>query len=462
MNESNSSAPHGRVPRARFSSRLALLLTMVGVAVGLGNVWRFPYMVGKFGGASFVLFYVLTVVLLGIPALMAEWSLGRHTQRGPVGAFNRVGLPLGRPLGWIFFIGVTAATAYYTNAVGWVLFYLVGQILQRFGLPWQPVILPPEDGFDPLSIGLQVAMTLLVTLACAGILIKGLRRGIEIASKVLMPLLYVSLLVLIVRGVTLPGAWAGIEWYLLKFDFDALKDPGAILAAVGQAMFSLSLGGTFMVVYGSYLGGDEELQGGAVWTAVGDVGAGLLAGLAILPAVFAFNLEPASGPGLLFFTLPEVFKAMPLGWLFGLLFFGSLLGAAFLSDVGAFEVLVAGLTDNTRLNRQQAVWTMAGVVFLFSLPPMINQKIFGVWDLTFGSGFQTFGALVAVVAFGWCLDRSVALAQLSSGSVSSGSVSSGSATPTRLLYAWLRYVVPTVLLTLGIWWLLKDVFGLVQ
>lgn len=441
-----------RASRERFSSRLALLLTMIGVAVGLGNVWRFPYMVGKFGGASFVLFYVLVVVLLGLPALMAEWSLGRHTRRGPVGAFERAGLPFGRAVGWFFFAVVTAATAYYTNAVGWVLYYAVGEIVRGLGGSWQAAILPPASGFDGRSLALQTAATACVILACAAVLLRGLRGGIEKASQVLMPLLGVSLVVLIVRGLTLPGAWEGLEWYVLKFDPAALSDPAVILAALGQAIFSLSLGGTFMVVYGSYLADGVALRSSAAWTAAGDLGAGLLAGLAIFPAVFAFGLEPASGPGLLFSTLPHLFAEMPAGWLFGLLFFAGLAGAAFLSDVGAFEVLVAGLTDNTRLSRRQAVWLLAAVVFVLAVPPMINMEIFVPWDLTFGSGMQTLGALVAALAFAWSLDRSAALAQLAEGQ-------SGVSLETRLLYLWIRYVIPAVILALGVWWFLTEVLG---
>ncbi|MEM7584065.1 MAG: hypothetical protein AAF560_11830 [Acidobacteriota bacterium] len=144
--------------RETFSSRALLLATMIGVAVGLGNVWRFPYMVGKFGGASFVAFYLLAVLLLGIPALMAEWSLGRTTRRGPVGAFDGVGFPLGKAVGWFFFFVVTAATAYYTNALGWVLYYAVGQVMQGAGLPWSAGILPPETGFDGRSFAVQCAI----------------------------------------------------------------------------------------------------------------------------------------------------------------------------------------------------------------------------------------------------------------------------------------------------------------
>ena len=437
-------------PRETFSSRARLIATMIGVAVGLGNVWRFPYLVGKFGGASFVAFYVLAVVLLGVPALMAEWALGRSTRRGPVGAFARVGFPGGRFVGWFFFFVVTAATAYYTNALGWVLYYALGQGAGALGIPWEAAILPPDAGFDGHSFLLQMVCTAVIILACAVVLIKGLRSGIEIASKVIMPVLFGCLVVLIVRSVSLPGAWAGVEWYILKFD-PASMTPSVAVAAVGQAVFSLSLGGTFMVVYGSYLSDRDDLRTNAVLTASGDGGAGLLAGLAIFPAVFAFGLEPGSGPGLIFFTLPEVFARMPAGWAFGLLFFFGLLGAAYLSDVGAFEVLVAGLVDNTRLRRHQAVWLLAGTVFLFAIPPMINMRIFVPWDLFFGSGMQTLGSLLAVVAVGWSIGRSRLLEEMG--------VAEGRG---AWLIVWLRFVVPGAILLLGAWWLASDVLGWVS
>ncbi len=450
----SSGEPGGR---PTFASRFGLLVTMIGVAVGLGNVWRFPYMVGMFGGAPFVLVYVLAVALVGVPCLMAEWTLGRHTRRGPVGAFERAGLPFGRPLGWVFFAGVAAATAYYTVAVGWVLFHGLGELAR--GLQGRNLagaggaILPPESGFDPRSFGLQAAVTGLVILTGAGILLRGLRRGIEVASRVLVPGLFAVLLVVIVRSVTLPGAGAGISWYLFKIEPGALT-PAVILAALGQAVFSLSLGGTFMVVYGSYLDSSEDLRSGAAWTAAGDLGAGLLAGLAVLPAVFALGLEPASGPGLLFSTLPEVFAALPAGWLFGALFFLGLAGAAFLSDLAAFEVLVAGLTDNTRLSRRRAVWAVAGAVFLLALPPMVSLEVFVPWDLTFGSGFQTLGALLAVLAVGWGIDRAAALRELA-GEPTPG----GAGFRIVLLHAWLRYAVPAAILAVGLWWLASEVLG---
>jgi NSS family neurotransmitter:Na+ symporter len=248
--------------------------------------------------------------------------------------------------------------------------------------------------------------------------------------------------------VSLPGARAGIDWFILKFSLSDL-DGGVMVAAMGQAIFSLSLGGTFMVVYGSYLGDGIDLRHTAIWTAGGDVLAGLLAGLAIFPAVFAFGIEPGGGPGLLFETLPRAFDRMPAGSLFGLVFFSGLAGGAFLSDVAAFEVLVAGMVDNTPLGRKRSVAMMACAVFLLSIPPMINMRIFVPWDLTFGSGMQTLGALLSVLAVGWCLQRASALDELSK----------GGARVNPFLVHWLRYVVPLAILAVGAWWIAQDVLG---
>ena len=400
--------------RETFGSRFGSLITIIGVAIGLGNVWRFPYMVGKFGGSAFVLFYILISVVIGVPALMAEFALGRNARRGPVGAFEAGGLPYGKQVGWFFFFIVVAATGYYSALIGWVLYYAIGQLALGAGVTLNAAaILPPDHGFNQQSFQLQMLCTGAVILACALVMLKGLRGGIEKSSKVIVPLLGLMLIVLLVRSLTLPGSMEGVRWYILKFRWQDLT-PTVMVSALGQMMFSLSLGGTFMVIYGSYLKPDEPTASPAIWTVVGDTGSAVLAGLAIMPAVFALGLEPASGPGLIFNTLPKVFAALPVGWLFGTLFFVGLMGAGFLSDIGAFEVLVAGVTDNTRISRRNAVWLISLAVFLIALPPSINNAIFIPWDLTFGSGMQTLGSLFAVVTVGWCMSRSAALAQLSS------------------------------------------------
>lgn len=436
------------IARERFASRLGVVLSMIGVAVGLGNVWRFPYMVGSFGGGAFLLVYLLAALTVGVPALLAEWSLGRHTRRGTVGAFERAGLPGGRAVSWFFFAVVTAATAYYANVIGWVAWHglaaLAVPLPVRLTGAW---ILPPAEGVDLRSLVLQGACTLTVVGGCAVVLRQGLRRGIERASTVLTPLLFVGLLVLVAFSLTLPGAEEGVRW-LLTVDASRLS-PAVALAAVSQVVFSLALGGTFMVVYGSYLDDGEPLGSQAVFTVLGDTAAGLLAGLAIVPAVFALGGEPGSGPGLLFETLPAALATVSGGWALTALFFGALGGAAFLSAVAAFEVLVAGLTDNTGLSRPRAVGIMAGAVLLLAIPPMINMRIFVPWDLTFGSGMQTLGALVAAVAFGWTLDRQRALGELAA--AVPGPLHTG-------LYVWIRWVVPTAILSVGVWWAV-DTFG---
>jgi NSS family neurotransmitter:Na+ symporter len=439
--------------RETFASRLGTLATIVGVAIGLGNVWRFPYMVGKFGGAAFVLFYILVSVVIGVPALMAEFALGRQTRRGPVGAFAAAGLPFGTAIGWFFFVVVTAATGYYTAVIGWVLYYAIGQLATALGIPLDAsAILPPDSGFVARSFVLQLVCTGVVILTCAVVVSKGLRGGIEKASKVVLPTLLVVIVVLMIRSLTLPGAMEGVRWYILKFRFADLT-PTVMVAAIGHAIFSLSLGGTFMVVYGSYVDSSESLSRPAMWTVIGDTGSALLAGFAVIPAVFALGLQPTSGPGLIFATLPKVFAAIPFGAAFGCLFFIGLFGSGYLSDIGAFEVLVAGLTDNTKLTRSRAVWIVAVAVFLLAIPPTVNNGIFVPWDLTFGSGMQTLGSLVAVLIVGWCVHRSTALRQLGA---------RGEEPAPLWLYYWIRFGIPTAIGGTGVWWLLSSVFGKVQ
>ena len=442
----------GSIVRETFTTRFATLITMIGAALGLGNVWRFPYMVGRFGGAAFVLVYCAIVVAIGVPALMAEWALGRHTRRGPVGAFAAGGLPWGRFVGWLFFCSVTAATAYYTAVVGWVLYYWIAEAASAVGASVPAAaILPPDAGFSAVSFGLQLACTAAVIVACAVVVQRGLRSGIEMASKVIMPILCAILLILTVRALTLPGAMEGVRWYLLKFRFQDI-DARVMVAALGQAIFSLSLGGTFMVAYGSYLRRDEPLGSAAVWTTAGDTITGLIAGLAIIPAVFALGMEPTAGPALIFSTLPQVFDQLPIGWLFGFLFYASLFGAGYLSDIAAVETLTVSLTDSKRLTRTRAVWIVSAAVFVLSIPPSINMGIFGVWDLTFGSGMQTLGSLLAVVTFGWCIHRSAALAEL---------MRSGERPVPIWLFYWIRFGIPAAIVSVGVWWLLTSVLGVV-
>lgn len=433
--------------RETFVSNFGLLMTMIGVAVGLGAVWRFPYMVGKFGGAAFVLFYMTVVLFIGIPTLMAEWTLGRYTKRGTLGSYERGGFPGGKFVGAFLFFIVFWATGYYSNAVGWVGFHALCELFHGLGMNVDAaVILPPQEGFNLSSFLLQIMMTGFVIFTCGMVLVKGLRKGIEKVSQWIVPTLFFILIVLIVRSTTLKGASEGIKWYMGGFHFTQLT-PSVMAAALGMAFFSMSLGGTFMVIYGSYLDKKANIPKNAVFTGIGASVAGLLAGFAIFPAVFSFGLEPAAGPGLIFSTLPRTFTMMPAGWIFGLLFFIGLFGAAYLSDVAAFEVLIGGILDNTEVERRRATLTVCSVVFVLAIPPMINLKIFVPWDLTFGSGMQVIGSLMAVLTVGWCIRRSESLKEVSEGS--------GRPFPV-FLYWWIRIVIPSAILFVGINWLLES------
>lgn len=430
--------------RETFSSKFGLLMSMIGVAVGLGNVWRFPYMVGKFGGTAFVLFYLAAVFAVGIPILMAEWTLGRYTRKGTLGAFEKGNFPGGKYAGGFLFVIVFFATAYYGNTIGWVGYYGIGQMVEIFGGHINAgAILPPDQGFNGTSFTLQLIMTATVIFISGLILVKGLKKGIEKASKFIIPTLFTILIILIIRALTLPGAGEGLRWYIGGFNLKNLTGP-VMATALGHAVFSLSLGGTFMVVYGSYLDHSTSIPKSAIFTGLGDLLAGLLAGFAIFPAVFAFGLEPGSGPGLIFATLPKTFSLMPAGQFFAFLFFMGLFGAAVLSVVAAYEVIVVGITDNTRMTRKQAICLVCVIVFVLSLPPMINLKIFVPWDLFFGSGMQTLGAFLAVVTCVWCIKRSEALKELSRGSQKAFPV---------FLYWWMRIVIPAAILFVGINWL---------
>ena len=224
--------------RETFASFFGLLMTMIGVAVGLGAVWRFPYMVGRFGGAAFVLFYMAIIFFVCIPALMAEWTLGRYTRRGTLGAFQKGGFPGGKYVGGFLFFIVFLATGYYTNAIGWVGFHALAEAVNAFGGNLNAeAILPPPTGFNPNSFLLQLMMTAFVIFTCGIVLIKGLRKGIERVSKLAVPALFIILVILIARAVTLKGAMEGIKWYIGGFQFDKLT-PSVMAAALGMAFFS--------------------------------------------------------------------------------------------------------------------------------------------------------------------------------------------------------------------------------
>ncbi len=402
---------------------------MVGVAVGLGNVWRFPYMMGQYGGSAFLVAYLFFVLVFAIPAVTAEWSLGRYTRHGPLGAMDRAFGPYGRWIGYVLVTTVLIANSYYIVIVGNVAYSAGFAVVKGFTAETIPQY-AAGIGDGPL----QAFIALLVIVAAVWVLIRGIAKGIEGISKVFVPVFGIIMITLIVMALRLPGATAALREYLAP-DFSLLT-PTSLFAALGQAFFSLSLGGTFYVIYGSYLKNDEKIPSAAVVTGAGDVGAALLASLFIVPTVLALGLDMQAGPQLIFETLPRMFSEIPAGRFIGTAFLGGLWMMAFLSTVAAFQVIVAALTDSFSFSLTKAALIVGGVEAVLMLPSALYPSIIGTLDLIFGSGMQMLGSALAIVGLFWGCGKAVAAAEIFAGKTS---------TFRSVYLVWLRWAVPSTL-----------------
>lgn len=412
----------------RYQSRLTTLLTMAGVAIGLGNVWRFPYMMGQNGGGAFLVLYLLMMLLFAVPALCAEWGLGRHTRAGTLGAFSLAfGPRLGVTLGCFLVFGILVADSYYMVVVGNILFSAGFSV-------WPGFESASLDSFEArLTMPLvQYGAALVVLGAALWVIHRGLKRGIEAVSRLFVPFFGVVMLYLVAQTLMLENALPRLAEFLAP-DFSRI---GAkeLFAALGQACFSIGIGGTFMVIYGSFLAGDEPIFTGALATATLDAGAALLAGLFIVPAVLAFGLDMAAGPRLIFHTLPELFSVMPLGRISGSLFLLALTLMAFLSAVAGLVVCLNALEYLTgrRFATGTLLLALGAAEAVLMWPSSLYPQLIGHLDLVFGSGMQILGAMLAVVAVSWVIGP-VALRR---------DIPEPSKGRYRWLVLWLRWVVP--------------------
>ena len=406
---------------------------MVGVSVGLGNVWRFPYMMGKFGGSAFLVIYLVFTLLFAIPAMMAEWALGRETRQGPVGAFAAAfGSTTGRAVGFLLLFTVLVANSYYLVVIANVVYTAVVSAAVGFGNTDLELF---DEGLR--HGGIQYALALATLLAALYVIDRGLQGGIERVSKWFVPFFTLVMFYLVFSAFSLEGAVDQVRAFL-RPDFSALQAKH-VFAALGQAFFSLGLGGTFLVIYGSYLRPEQKLPRSAVVTALGDAGAAVLASLFIVPSILVFGLDLTQGPTLLFSTLPRLFAVMPAGRLLGSAFLLALTAVAFLSTVAALEVLVGGLNDLApgRLRRRKIVLFVGLVEAGLILPSALQPDIIGTLDLVFGSGMQVFGSALAVIGVGWALGRTAVLRQVFGRTL-------GLQPQAYLL--WIRWVVPAALL----------------
>ena len=373
--------------RERFSSRLGFILISAGCAVGLGNVWRFPYITGQYGGAAFVLVYLIFLVLLGLPIMVMEFAVGRASQKSAARSFH-VLEPAGTKWhlqGYACMAGNYLLMMFYTTVGGWMAAYIFKTLTGEFkGLDSDGVAAVFNDMLA--RPGYMTFWMVLVVLLSFFICSLGLQKGVERITKAMMSCLFLILLILCIRSVTLPGASEGLRFYLIP-DFTRFTENGVgntIFAAMGQAFFTLSLGIGAMAIFGSYIGKDHTLTGETINICLLDTLVAFLAGLIIFPSCFAFGVDPGQGPGLVFITLPNIFNQMVGGRIFGVLFFVFMTFAAQSTIIAVFENIISFSMDLFGTSRKKTVLINGIAIILLSLPCVFG---FNIW-----SGFQPMGA----------------------------------------------------------------------
>ena len=444
-------------PRETFASRLGFIFLSAGCAIGLGNVWRFPFITGQYGGAAFVLIYILFLLFLAMPIMVMEFAVGRASQQSMSRSFIvlRPEHKVWSLWGYIGWAGNYILMMFYTTVTGWMLAYTYYSALGTFTNMNADAV----GGFFGVFLGsssqMMVWMTLTVIIGTV-VCFSGLQSGVERVTKFMMCGLLVIMIALAVRSVTLPGADKGLEFYL-KPDFSKLVSSGlgtTLYAALGQAFFTLSLGIGSMAIFGSYIGKDRSLFGESLIITGLDTFVALTAGLIIFPACFAYGINPGAGPGLIFVTLPNMFNQMPSGQIWGALFFLFMSFAALSTVIAVFENIVACFMDHFGWSRKRVSVFMGVTVFILSIPCALGFNAWssfqplgpgsGVLDLEdfiVSNNLLPIGALVyltfCVTRYGWGWDKFIAEADLGQG-----------AKFPKSLRFYFTYIVPVIILVI--------------
>ncbi len=396
--------------REGFSTGIGVLAATLGSAVGLGNIWMFPYKTGENGGAAFILVYLICVLLVGLPVMLSEFLIGRKTQRNAIGTFKELAPGSLWPL-----VGMMGAAssflimAFYTTVVGWVFSYIFKSASGLLNTISSQVT---TDVFHNLSSGTFEPLIWqgIVFLVVGMIIATGVNKGIERMTKVLMPILFLLLIIVDIRSLTLAGAKEGLE-FLFKPDFSKVTF-GVILSAMGLAFFKLSVGMGTMITYGSYMGKDQNLPLTTAKVALSDVLVSMMAGIAIFPAVFAFGFQPNSGPNLLFITIPTVFSSMPFGQFFMILFFVLVAIAAMGAMLSLIEVLIAYLSEELKWSRRKATFVTAVSMFLLGSTATLSNSVladihvfgktfFDLYDFMTSNLLLPLGGIIICLFVGW-------------------------------------------------------------
>ena len=408
-----SSKKHTLPGNGSFTNRIGFILASVGSAVGMGNIWMFPYRVGQYGGAAFFIPYFLFVALFGYVGLSGEFALGRMTGTGPVGSYEAAmasrGKKGGSKLGTFPLLGSFGIAIGYCIVVAWVLRTTFGSLTGTLfsGIASEEYFSQATGPFG------SVIWHFLVVAITAAVLLGGVINGIEKVNKVMMPTFFILFLIIALRVAFLPGSLDGYR-YLLVPQWDALLNPQTWVMAMGQAFFSRSITGSGMIIYGSYLSRDEDIPHSSALTAILDTCAALIAGFAIIPAVFAFGLDPQSGPPLMFITLPKVFQQMPFGRLFAIFFFVSVTFAGITSLINMFEVCAEALQSRFQFSRTKAVLLVAAIIFFIGLF-LEYEPYMGRWMDFITIIIVPIGALLGAIMIYWVFGVDVMRKELETG-----------------------------------------------
>ena len=423
--------------RASFGGKLSVILVAAGSAIGLGALWRFPYIAGKHGGAAFLLVFLLSIFVVGIPAMLAEFAVGRRTKKNAVGAFRT----LSKRWSWLGYSGVLGAlliSGYYYLIAGWSLQYFADSVTGgMFNSP-----LPFKEQFDLFQASWKpLIWGVLFILMTHFIVARGVEKGIEKASKVMMPMLFVILIIMAVRVAFMPGAAEGYKFFL-SCDFAEAFKAETIMMAIGQAFFSLSVGMGCMVTYASYFKQDNNMVSTSFNVSILTLLVSVLAGLVIFPAVFSAGLQPTEGPALVFVTLPEIFKGMPLASVWAAIFFLLVILASLTSTISFHEVLTAYFAEEFSLTRKRAamVTTVVSIVLstvtFFSL---FGIDFFNIFDYVTANVLMPLGAMFTCIMVMWFMKKDFMKDELTNNGVCNRRL-------TPVILFMLRFITPVLIL----------------
>lgn len=432
-----------------WNSKLGFILAAAGSAIGLGAVWRFPYMTAEHGGGAFLFVFLLFTILIGLPLLISEFVIGRASGRNPIDGFEYLsGKKSLRIFGWIGHFGTMLLLSFYSVIGGWILIYLLIALLDLFNLYTisDYTAMLGDIITNPVYVIAAQGLFIFIT---AFVVAQGIQKGLERASKIMMPVLFILFLFIIIRSLTLPNAFEGVKYFLTP-DFSELSANG-VMFALGQSFFALSVGITQMMTYASYLKADQNLPRSASYIVLLNIAVSVMVGLAIFPAIASFGMQSVEGPGLVFIVLPEIFNAIPFGIIFYLMFLVAFLFATLTSAFSMIEINVANTVKGDQSKRKKTTYIYAIIVFALGIPSALSEGVLNDVQFFAGTIFDNVdflvsnmllpaGALFSSIFVGYILDKRVTMEQLN---VTKGSKSY------IVFKGWLfllRFILPAIII----------------